>query len=191
MMRLLHRLGQGLASRGRNLTYRMLGVDLRDYCWLRAVEIPRNWKDITLHGCALDRGVVLLCSGPPRPGKIEVGFGTYINRFTMIDAHERVRIGRDVMIGPHGYITDGNHGTAPGASIKSQPMIARPVEIEDEAWIGANVTILAGVRIGRGAVIGASSVVTRDIPADAIAFGSPATVHRTRQAGTANPVRPD
>ena len=41
MMRLLHRLGQGLASRGRNLTYRMLGVDLRDYCWLRAVEIPR------------------------------------------------------------------------------------------------------------------------------------------------------
>ncbi len=180
MIQLLHRLGQGLASRSRNLAYRLLGVDFREYCWLRAVEIPRLWSDITLHGCALDRGVVLLCSGPPRSGKIEIGHGAYINRYTMLDAHEGIHIGRDVMIGPHCYITDGNHGLAPGASVKSQPMVARPVTIEDEAWLGAHVTVLAGVRIGRGAVIGAGSVVTRDVPADSIAYGSPATVHRPR-----------
>lgn len=180
MIRLLHRLGQGLASRVRNLAYRCLGVDFRDYCWLRAIEISRNWSDITLHGCALDRGVVLLCSGEPRAGKIEIGHGTYINRYTILDAHRQIRIGRDVMIGPHSFITDGNHGMAAGASVKSQPMSAAPVVIEDEAWIGAHVTILPGVTIGRGAVIGAGSVVTHDIPAGAVAFGSPATVRRIR-----------
>ncbi|HVU32284.1 MAG TPA: DapH/DapD/GlmU-related protein, partial [Opitutaceae bacterium] len=59
--------------------------------------------------------------------------------------------------------------------------------IEDEAWIGTHVTILPGVRIGRGAVIGAGSIVTRDIPPDTIAFGSPATPqrHRSSASGTA------
>lgn len=180
MIRLLHRLGQGLASRTRNLAYRLLGVDFRDYCWLRAVEIPRNWGDIILHGCSLDRGVVLLCSGDPRPGKIEIGHGCYVNRYTILDAHRQIRLGRDVMVGPHCFITDGNHGMAPGTSVKAQPMTAAPVVIEDEAWIGAQVTILPGVTIGRGAVIGAGSVVTTSIPANAVAYGSPATVRRTR-----------
>lgn len=183
MFRLLHRLGQGLASRSRNLAYRALGVDLRDYCWLRDVEIPRNWNDVTLHGCSLDRGVVLLCSGPARPGKIEIGHGSYVNRYTMLDAHERIHIGRDVMIGPHCYLTDGNHGMAAGASVKSQPMTSAPVVIEDEAWLGAHVTVLAGVTIGRGAVIGAGSVVTKNVPAGAIAHGVPARVHRSRSDG--------
>jgi acetyltransferase-like isoleucine patch superfamily enzyme len=187
MIRLLHRLGQGLASRSRNLTYRLLGVDMRRYCWLRAIEIPRNWNDITLHGCALDRGVVLLCSGAPRAGKIEIGEGAYLNRYSMLDAHAGIQIGRDVMIGPYCYITDGNHGMAPGTSVKSQPMTARPVVIDDEAWLGAHVTVLAGVRIGRGAVIGAGSVVTRDVPADAIAFGSPAVIHRQRSTPPTSP----
>jgi acetyltransferase-like isoleucine patch superfamily enzyme len=188
MIQLLPRLGQGTASRARNLVYRLLGVDFREYCWLRAIEIPRQWRDITLHGCALDRGVVLLCSGEPRRGKIELGHGVYVNRYTMFDAHQSISVGRDAMIGPHCYITDGNHGVDAGASVKSQPMQAAPVRIEDEAWLGAHVTVLAGVTIGRGAVIGAGSVVTRDIPANAIAFGSPATVRRMRPTSASAPL---
>ncbi len=184
MFPLLHRLALGTMSRLRNWGYRLLGVDCRAYCWLRSIEIPRNWRDVTLHGCALDRGVVLLCTGAPRPGKIEIGHGAYLNRYTMLDAHAGISIGRDVMIGPHCYLTDGRHGTAPGTSVKSQPMTAAPIVIEDEAWLGAHVTVLAGVRIGRGAVIGAGSVVTRDVSAGAIAFGSPATVRRQRGAET-------
>ncbi|MBW8782062.1 MAG: acyltransferase [Verrucomicrobia bacterium] len=184
MIRLLHRLGQGFASRARNLTYRLLGVNFQRYCWLRAIEIPRQWTDVTLLGCALDRGVVLLCSGTPRQDKIEIGHGTYINRYTMLDAHHRIQIGQDVMIGPYCYITDGEHGTAPGSSVKSQGMNVSPVIIEDEVWLGAHVTVLAGVRIGRGAVIGAGSVVTRDIPANMVAFGTPATARRRRESAT-------
>lgn len=181
MIRHMHRLGLGLASRARNVAYRLLGVDFRDYCWLRDVEISRNWSDITLHGCSLDRGVVLLCSGDPLPGKIEIGHGTYINRYTILDAHQQIRLGRNVMVGPHCFITDGNHGMAPGATIKSQCMTATPVIIEDEAWIGAHVTILPGVTIGQGAVVGAGSVVTRHIPPNTVAFGSPASVRRPRE----------
>ena len=171
---------EGFASRCRNVTYRFLGVDLRKYCWLRNIEISRNWQDVILHGCALDRGVVLLCSGAARRSKIEIGEGTYINRYTILDAHQRIGIGREVMIGPHCFITDGNHGMDAGSSVKSQAMTTSPVEIEDGVWIGAHVTILPGVRIGRGAVIGAGSVVTHDIPVNAIAVGSPATVRRLR-----------
>lgn len=187
MIRLLHRFCLGTASRARNVAYRLLGVKFRDYCWLRSIEIPRQWDDILLHGCALDRGVVLLCSGAPRPGKIEIGHGTYVNRYTIFDAHQCVRVGRDVMIGPHCFITDGNHGMAVGTPVKSQAMHATPVVIEDECWIGAHVTVLAGVTIGRGAIIGAGSVVTRSIPAHAIAYGSPATVRRMRPAPPASP----
>jgi acetyltransferase-like isoleucine patch superfamily enzyme len=180
MMHLFHRFCQGTASRIRNLVYRELGVDFRDYCWLRDVEISRNWSDITLHGCSLDRGVVLLCSGPPHAAMIEIGHGAYINRYTILDAHQSIRIGRDVMIGPHCYITDGNHGVKAGLSVKCQPMTSAPVVLEDGVWIGAHVTILPGVTIGHGAVIGAGSVVTKSIAPDTIAFGSPAVVRSQR-----------
>lgn len=179
-LRFTLRFAQGAASRFRNAFYRALGADIREYCWLRSVEIPRNWSDIILHACSLDRGVTLLCTGVERQGKIEIGEGTYINRYTILDAHERIRIGRKVMIGPHCFITDGNHGMAAGASVKSQPMSAAPVEIEDEVWMGAQVTVLPGVRIGRGAVIGAGSVVTKNIEAFTIVAGVPARFLRMR-----------
>ncbi|MDA8528166.1 acyltransferase [Opitutaceae bacterium] len=85
------------------------------------------------------------------------------------------------MIGPHCFITDGNHGTDAISTVKSQPITSAPVEIGDGAWIGAHVTILPGVVIGPHAVIGAGSVVTKDIEANAIAFGSPASSKRVRQ----------
>ncbi len=156
-------------------------MHLSGYVWLRAVEIPRNWPDITLEdGVALDRGVVLLCSGPVISDKLVIRSGTYVNRYTMFDAHEHLEVGRNCMIGPHCYFTDGNHRTRPGVSVKSQPMVTAPVVVEDEVWIGAGVMVLAGVRVGRGAIVGAGSVVTRDIPRDTIAVGVPARVVGSR-----------
>jgi acetyltransferase-like isoleucine patch superfamily enzyme len=145
------------------------------YVWLRRISIPRQWAAIRLEsGVSLDDGVVLLCSGVGKSDKILIRSGTYINRYTIIDAHEQIEVGRNCMIGPHCYITDANHGISPGASIQDQPMTTMPVAIEDGVWIGAGATILAGVRLGRGAVIGAGAVVTKDIAADAIAVGVPA-----------------
>jgi len=176
-LHLLIRLGDGTASRWRNLWFRLLGVRLTGYVWLRKISIPRNWNDILLEGgVSLDDGVVLLCSGAPKHDKLVIRLGTYINRFTMIDAHEQIEIGANCMIGPNCYLTDGDHGMAAGLPVNEQPMEAKPVIVEDEVWLGAGVIILRGVRIGRGAVIGAGAVVTNDIPANAIAAGVPARV---------------
>jgi acetyltransferase-like isoleucine patch superfamily enzyme len=130
-------------------------------------------------GVCLDDGVVLLCSGTESPDKIVIRYGTYINRYTMIDAHERIEIGRNCMSGPHCYITDANHGIAPVAAVKDQPIETAPVFIEDKVWLGAGVKVLAGVRLGRGAVVGAGAVVTKDLPPNAIMVGVPA-----RQVGS-------
>jgi acetyltransferase-like isoleucine patch superfamily enzyme len=173
----------GGASRARNLYYRALGVRLGGYVWLRRISISRQWSDITIEAAAaLDDGVCLVIGGPPRPGKLVIGAGTYVNRYTIFDAHEQLHVGRRVMIGPHCYITDADHGTDPGSSVQSQPMTLGPVIIEDEAWLGAHVTVLPGVRIGKGAVVGAGSVVTRNVPAMAIVAGVPARILRRRGA---------
>jgi acetyltransferase-like isoleucine patch superfamily enzyme len=170
-----------IASRLRNSAYRRLGVSIEGYVWMRAVEIPRNWSDITLQpDVALDRGVVLLCSGPASGNKLVIRSGTYVNRYTMFDVHEHLEIGRDCMIGPQCYFTDADHSFEPDLPVKAQPMRTAPVIVEDEVWIGAQVVVLKGVRIGKGAVIGAGSVVTRDIPPNSIAVGSPAHLVRTR-----------
>jgi tetrahydrodipicolinate N-succinyltransferase len=177
----LHRAALGTASRLRNLYYRALGVRLGGYVWMRRISIPRSWSDITIEaGAALDDGVCLVIGGPPKPGKLMIGVGTYINRYTILDAHEQLHIGAHVMIGPHCYITDADHGTAAGVPVQSQAMRRSPVAIGDGAWLGAHVTVLPGVRIGADAIIGAGAVVTRDVPSATIVAGVPAKLLRQR-----------
>ncbi len=182
MIALLERMFMGLFSRGRNAYYKARGVKLRGYSWMRAIEIPRNFRDIEIHrGCALDRGVVLLCSGveTDKP-KIVIEENTYINRHSFLDATQLIIIGRECGIGPGCYITDHDHGLAPSLAPLAQEFISDSTVIGDRVWVGANVTILKGVTIGDDAVIGAGSVVTKDIPSRAIAVGSPAKVLRMK-----------
>ena len=182
LLQALHRAALGMASRLRNLYYRALGVRLGGYVWMRRISIPRCWSDITIGaGVALDDGVCLVIGGQPKPDKLVIGAGTYINRYTILDAHEHLQIGLRVMIGPHCYITDADHGTAGHASVQAQTMQHGPVLIGDDAWLGAHVTVLPGIRIGKGAIVGAGAVVTRDVPALAIVAGVPANVLRHRR----------
>jgi acetyltransferase-like isoleucine patch superfamily enzyme len=181
IFQLPHRLSMGLGSRMRNYYYRALGVRMTGYVWMRRIEIPRNWRDVFLEkGVSLDTGVVFVTGGTPRPGKISIGANTYVNRYTIFDGHECIKVGRRCMIGPHCYITDGDHTKKLGQPVQAQPMRTAPVIIEDEVWIGSHVVILPGVQLGKGAVIGAGSVVTRSVPSNAIAVGVPARVARMR-----------
>lgn len=181
MLHFLHRAALGAASRLRNRYYGALGLHLDGYVWMRRISIPRCWADIRLEAdVALDDGVVIVIGGPPRADKLVIGAGTYVNRYTIFDAHQSLHIGRRVMIGPFCYFTDADHGTDPEYSVQSQPMRLEPLVVEDEAWIGAHVTVLPGVRIGKGAVVGAGSVVTHDVPAMAIVAGTPARLLRYR-----------
>ena len=181
----------GIASRLRNVWYRLLGVDLRGYVWMRRISIPRQWSDIAIDGAtALDDGVVLLASGPPRAGKIRIRRGTYINRQTMLDVSEDLEIGEDCLIGPFCYLTDHDHGRDAAAPMSAQPLVAQPVRLGRNVWLGAGVVVLKGVTIGDGAVVGAGAVVTSDVAAGTVVAGIPARMIAGAPCPGGNPASP-
>lgn len=101
-----------------------------------------------------------------------MGDHVYANfNLTIVDDGE-CRIGNYVMFAPNVTVSTTGHPIHPSYRDKGA-QFSLPVVIEDHVWIGANVVILPGVTIGENSVIGAGSVVTHDIPANTVAFGSP------------------
>jgi acetyltransferase-like isoleucine patch superfamily enzyme len=110
--------------------------------------------------------------------KVKIGKYTQINPFTVIYGGNGVYIGDNVMIAPHCMIAAGNHDYK---QIEQPIRFARnlsrgPIIIEDNVWIGANCTITDGVRIGRDAVIGANSLVNKDVEPYDLVCGTPARI---------------
>jgi len=115
-------------------------------------------------------------------GSVQIGAGTSIHRGCQIESYKApIRIGRRVEIAARCAFLSFDHGIAAGRPIAEQPLTTKgPIIIEDEVWLGHGVIVLSGVHIGEGAVIGAGSVVTRDVPGGAVAVGVPARVVRMR-----------
>jgi acetyltransferase-like isoleucine patch superfamily enzyme len=150
-------------------------------CWLQGIEWPLRMRGITLGERAmLDRGITLLATNDS--ACIVIGASVYVNRHTFIDASELVEIGDEAMIGPRCYITDHDHTFNATDAAGALPLKSAPTRIGARCWLGAHVVVLKGVTIGEGAVIGAGSVVTKDIPARSVAVGNPARVIRTTGA---------
>lgn len=115
------------------------------------------------------------------PEGLSIGKNSGINAGSWINARGNVKIGAEVIIGPYCIIHSANHISDDlEMPIQYQGHQHEPVVIEDNVWLGARVTVLPGVRIGSGAIVGAGSVVTKDIPSNAIATGTPAQVIRIR-----------
>lgn len=142
------------------------------YIW-RGAYIS-NKKNITLaSGVKIPFGCYIV------PLSLNVGENTWLGVSSFICG--KVSIGKNVMIGPNVAIPGANHIT----NKKNLPMIDSGLtvlgtKIEDDVWIGANATILDGVTIGTGAIIGAGSVVTKNIPSHSVAIGIPAKVIKKR-----------
>ena len=115
-------------------------------------------------------------------GSLFIGADTAIQpRCHFTTAVAPIHIGKDVQIAPQCAFYSYDHGIAPGQLIRDQPLQSKgPIIIEDDVWLGFGVIVLSGVRIGKGAVIGAGSVVTCDVPDGAVAAGSPARVVKMR-----------
>ncbi len=108
---------------------------------------------------------------------LHLGDYVYANfNLTLVD-DGHIYVGNHVMFGPNVMITTANHPVDPKLRLRGL-QYNKDVRIDDNAWIGAGVMILPGVHIGKNSVIGAGSVVTRDIPENVVAVGNPCRVMR-------------
>lgn len=115
---------------------------------------------------------------------LTIGNDTWIGQGVFFHAAGGLSIGHAVGIGPFVKILTSTHGEAGRAlPILASPLVFAPVVVEDDVDIGVATIILPGVRLGRGAQIGAGAVVTRDVPAYAVVAGNPARILRYRPEG--------
>lgn len=113
------------------------------------------------------------------PRNIDIGSDCTFSNFVILDAHDRISIGDNCMFANNVTVATATHDYT--VDPMNSRLKTRPVRINDNVWIGIGATILPGVIVGEGAVIGAMSLVTKDVPARAIVMGVPARVAKFRQ----------
>jgi acetyltransferase-like isoleucine patch superfamily enzyme len=146
------------------MTYRGIVVGDRVTIGKHAIIRPTN-----IYGSAIGEG-------------LKIGNNSSIGPYSYIGCSGYIEIGDNVMMSPRVSIYAENHlFDRPDLTIKEQGVKREFVKIEDDCWIAANTVILAGVTIGRGSIIAAGSVVTKDIPPFSVVGGVPAKVIKSRK----------
>ncbi|MEA4863570.1 MAG: DapH/DapD/GlmU-related protein [Victivallaceae bacterium] len=145
--------------------------EMTRYLAADTVEADRRRAEILGYG----GGVMFAPGAVVRIGENTIGENTYIGLFSYVNGD--VRIGKEVLIGPHCSLPAGNHRFDPATkSFNTLRDGSRPITVGDGAWLAAGVTVTGGVSVGRGALVCANAVVTRDVPDYAIAAGVPAKI---------------
>jgi acetyltransferase-like isoleucine patch superfamily enzyme len=180
---ILGKTGRGVVF-GRNMTIRHPAkIRIGDRCIIDDLVVldakGDNETGITIgNDCIIARNSVISCKG----GVIEIGDYTNISLNCMIVSEKSVKIGRNNLWAAYCYIIGGgkHEFNRLDIPIMQQGSTVEGIIMEDDIWLGADVKIMDGCHIGQGAIIGASSLVTKDIPNYKIAAGSPARVLRDR-----------
>ena len=116
-------------------------------------------------------------------GVVEIGSKTVMGQECTISAYKHVRIGDQCVIADRAMFIDFDHGvTEVERPIRLQGIYMRPVEVGSNVWIGYGACVLRGASVGDNAVLGTYSVITKDVPANAVVGGIPAKVIRMRDA---------
>jgi acetyltransferase-like isoleucine patch superfamily enzyme len=175
----------GLVQRYRRWRLRGRGVFLDRSCYVHQSVSVGDWPSVHPRKaiqigpeCELGRCVEL----NPWGGRIRLGRQVFIGPCVVIYGHGGVEIGDFSLISMHCCILSSNH-TIPTQNkiIRHQPDILLPTTIGRDCWLGAGVTVLGGVQIGDGCVVGAGAVITKDLPQYSIANGVPARVIGQRE----------
>jgi len=123
-------------------------------------------------------------------GSLSIGAYTHIQPRCQINAYESaIEIGRGVQVAPGCAFYSYDHGMAQDIPMSHQALHSKgPITVDNDAWLGVGAIVLSGVRIGKGAVVGAGAVVTQEVPDGAIVAGIPARLIKMRsEIDTASP----
>ena len=143
----------------------------------RVPALDINWPHQVRVGarCQLEPGTVFKFDGVWKPGpNILIGDGSFIGRNCEFNIRQRIEIGRDALIASGCKFIDHDHGFSAPEPMKTQHGAEAAIFIEQDVWLGANVLVLKGVTIGRGAIVAAGAVVTKSVGAGEIWGGVPA-----------------
>jgi acetyltransferase-like isoleucine patch superfamily enzyme len=129
-------------------------------------------------------------------GLVEIGSKSVIGQECTFTAYQHIRIGEQCVIADRAMFIDFDHGVVEvERPIRAQGIYKRDVEVGSNVWIGYGACVLRGVRVGDNSIVGTNSVVTKDVPANAVVGGIPARILRMREAPQAlrweRPVEPD
>jgi acetyltransferase-like isoleucine patch superfamily enzyme len=116
-------------------------------------------------------------------GEVIIGDKTVMGQECTISAYQHIRIGEQCVIADRAMFIDFDHGVVDvELPIRRQGIYKRDVDVGSNVWIGYGACVLRGVKVGDNSIIGSNSVVTRDVPANAVVGGVPAKVIRMRDA---------
>lgn len=140
---------------------------------LRTSTVVRGGRNIVIGDNFSSMGLLYMYANAG--GFLQIGDNCAVNTNVQFGAASgRITIGNDVMIAANVVLRAANHSRARGAPMKDQAPISGEIVIEDDVWIGSNAVVTADVRVGRGTIIGAGSVVTRSTEPYSIVGGVPA-----------------
>lgn len=154
-------------------------------------ERPRAEMARAILGAKIGRGVHLRANVDfgNDPSGITIGDGCYINRRCTFFADWgcTITLGCNVWLGPEVMLWTGTHEVGPSAQ-RCGDGLMQPITIGDGCWLGARATVLAGVTVGSGGIVGAAALVNKDVPPNSVAAGVPARVLRRIPEGGSEPV---
>ncbi len=179
--------GRGVVLRHPGKIFIGDNVVIDDHCVLDA-KGEDNRGIFIGDGVFISRNTVLNCKN----GDIVLDDGVNIGANCTIFSASEVRVGRDNLIGAYSYLVGGTHNFSdPETAVIHQGRVSRGIRIGPGGWIGAHVTVLDGVEIGKHAVIGAGSAVNRKIPDYAVAAGNPVTIINKRMVDGKGEQKPE
>jgi acetyltransferase-like isoleucine patch superfamily enzyme len=151
------------------------GAKIGTGTWLPRVQVPWPHQLSLGRKCIVEPDVFFKYDGFWKPGpSIQIGDRVFIGRNTEFNICNGIMIADDCLIASGCTFVDSDHGTDPDRPMNEQPMKGAPIVLEENVWIGAQCMVLKGVRLGKGAVIGAGSVVNKSVPAGEVWAGVPA-----------------
>lgn len=163
--------------------------------WFQGLRLLHyyNYTHVAPRRRLAGRGVVLAPNASlANPERISIGPATRIGARCTLWAGKtsgRIDVGSGCTFAPDTFITASNYQFELGTPILAQQTDEPSIRIGDDVWLGTRVIVLAGVEIGSGYVVGAGSVVTRDLPPNSVAVGAPARVVADREALSADEER--